>query len=447
MPVMNGVGIGRIVAVSLVLAFLLLGFAASTTLMALFPSKPSDNHGGNGPMAEVIRSVPLGLHNRIELYKNGGLVFAKDGDPWTLNLARLIKYIFFTWDVADFPSVRPVAVIQSARTVTVTRTLTGFKNYLAAVYVPVVGIGAGTAAPTVNDVSLQSTISLYDVISASDIAFQDAGPFYWLNITGKFSGLAVTVSEVGLFIRANEGVSGLQPDQAPLILLSRDLVTPAITLVADDVLLVKYAVRIYKNVLTKYGVCDLVQVVFGLGDSMLRGYFPCDRPKFYGTTNVVHYSIDHSKNFCYGTSYTQWPVPPCVQAVFATTTVAYTDRFLFSGNPSGVSFQMSSSMTDIITNSTHLIIRTNVRLAVSSATTVYALILNNVGGYRFVDYVATATLTYTAYTTQTVIARGMGYFTNYAYGYTVMFIPFNPPISLPAYSKVQVTLELAIPIA
>jgi hypothetical protein len=28
-----------------------------------------------------------------------------------------------------------------------------------------------------------------------------------------------------------------------------------------------------------------------------------------------------------------------------------------------------------------------------------------------------------------------------------MFIPFDPPLSVPAGSKVQVTLELAIPIA
>jgi hypothetical protein len=313
--------------------------------------------------------------------------------------------------------------------------------------VPVVGIGSGTAAPTVGDISLQSTISLYDVIRASDIAFQDAGSFYWLNITGQFSGLAVTVSEVGLFIRANEGTSGLQPDQAPLILLARDLVTPTITLVADDVLLVKYAIRIYKNVLTRWGVCDLVQVVFGLGDSMLRGYFPCDRPRFYGTTNVVHYSIAHSKNYCYGTSYSQWPVPPCVQAVFATTTVTYTDRFLFSGAPPGEIFQMRSDMTEIATNSTHLIIRTKLLLTASSPKTIYALLLNNVGGYRFVDYVSTAVLTYTVYTTQTVTVRGLGYSSNFAYGYTVMFIPFDPPLTLPAYSKVQVTLELAIPIA
>lgn len=444
---MNGVWIGRIATLSLVITFLLLGLTTSTILVVLFPSKPSDNYGGNGPMMEAVRSVPLGLHNRIELYKNDGLVFVKDGDPWTLNLARLIKYIFFTWDVEDFPSVRPVAVIQSARTVTITRTLTGFKNYLAAVYVPVVGIGSGTDAPTVNDISLRSTISLYDVIRASNIAFQDAGPFYWLNITGQFSGLAATVSEVGLFIRANEGTSGLQPDQAPLILLARDLVTPAITLVADDVLLVKYAIRIYKNVLTRWGVCDLVQVVFGLGDSMLRGYFPCDRPKFYGTTNVVHYSIDHSKNYCYGTSYTQWPVPPCVQAVFATTTVTYTDRFLFSGNPWGEIFQMRSDMTEIATNSTHLIIRTKLLLTASSPKTIYALLLNNVGGYRYVDYVSSATLTYTVYTTQTVTARGLGYTSNYAYGYTIMFIPFDPPLTVPEYSKVQVTLELAIPIS
>jgi hypothetical protein len=444
---MNGVGIGRIATLSLVIIFLLLGFTTSTILVVLFPSKPSDNYGGNGPMMEAVRSVPFGLHNRIELYKNDGLVFAKDGDPWTLNLARLIKYIFFTWDVGDFPSVRPVAVIQSARTATVTRTLTGFENHLAAVYVPVVGIGSGTAAPTVGDISLQSTISLYDVIRASDIAFQDAGSFYWLNITGQFSGLAVTVSEVGLFIRANEGTSGLQPDQAPLILLARDLVTPTITLVADDVLLVKYAIRIYKNVLTRWGVCDLVQVVFGLGDSMLRGYFPCDRPRFYGTTNVVHYSIAHSKNYCYGTSYSQWPVPPCVQAVFATTTVTYTDRFLFSGAPPGEIFQMRSDMTEIATNSTHLIIRTKLLLTASSPKTIYALLLNNVGGYRFVDYVSTAVLTYTVYTTQTVTVRGLGYSSDFAYGYTVMFIPFDPPLTLPAYSKVQVTLELAIPIA
>jgi hypothetical protein len=145
------------------------------------------------------------------------------------------------------------------------------------VHVPVVGIGSGTATPSVNDVSLQSTITLYDVVDASNVAFQDAGSFYWLNITGQFTGLAVTVSEVGLFRRVVGAGPVNPPDQQFLLLLARDLISPPITLVADDVLVVKYAIRVSKDVLVRFGLCDLVQVVFGLGDINLRGSYPCPR--------------------------------------------------------------------------------------------------------------------------------------------------------------------------
>jgi len=106
-------------------------------------------------------------------------------------------------------------------------------------------------------------------------------------------------------------------------------------------------------------------------------------------------------------------------------------------------------MTTITTNSTHLIIRTTILLGVSSDATIYGLVLNRGGAGRPTPgaYV-TATLTYTAFTTRLVTADGAATGGSSAPGtWTVMFIPFNPPLDVPVGSKVQVTLELAIPVS
>jgi hypothetical protein len=427
---------------ALITASLLLGFLASLRVLQLPFGGQQPSGQAEEPVIGVRASVPLGLHARIEVYKNGGLVFAKDGDPWTLNFARLIKMLFFTTDTIDWPDVRPTVVRQPNRLTTITTAITNF-NYMRVrtVYAPVIGIGSGTAAPSVNDVSLQSTITLYDVIDPSNVALSDAGAFVWLNITGQFTGLAVTVSEVGLFVRVNEGiVDPLAPDQAFLLLLARDLISPPITLVADDVLVVKYAIRISKDVLVRFGFCDLIHVVFGLGDRNLRSIYPCPRPSSSSSPPTISFG---AANDCGTQQYSS----ACVTAVFATTSIAYTDRFQFSSTTvPGFSIPMRSPMTTITTNSTHLIIRTVILLGVSSDSTIYGLVLNR-GGYRPTPgSFGTQTLTYTAFTTRLVTVDGAG--PNQAAGaWTVMFIPFDPPLTVPAGSKVQVTLELAIPIA
>jgi hypothetical protein len=440
---MRSSGVSRVAVMALITASLLLGFLTSMqALQPLFGGQQLPERA-EGPVIDVKASVPLGLHARIEVYKNGGLAFAKEGDPWTVNLAKMIKLLFFTTDATDWPDVRPTVVRQPNRLTTITTAITNF-NYMRVrtVYAPVIGIGSGTAAPSVNDISLQSTITLYDVIDPSNVALSDAGAFFWLNITGQFTGLAVTVSEVGLFVRVNEGITDpLAPDQAFLLLLARDLISPPITLVADDVLVVKYAIRISKDVLVRFGFCDLVQVVFGLGDRHLRGIYPCTRPS---SGPIIGFS---GSNDCGSTMFSS----ACVTAVFATASITYTDRFQFSGGVSGLAIPMRSPMTTITTNSTHLIIRTTILLGVSSDTTLYGLVLNRGGAGRANPssgaYI-TATLTYTAFTTRLVTVDGHNAGSpTVSSAWTAMFIPFDPPLSVPAGSKVQVTLELAVPIA
>jgi hypothetical protein len=386
--------------------------------------------------------VPLGLHARIEVYKNGGLVFAKDGDPWTLNLARLIKFLLFTMDAADWPDVRPTVVQQPNRLTTITTVMTSlwYRRGPYGVHVPVVGIGSGTQPPSVNDVSLRSTITLYDVVDASNVAFQDAGSFYWLNITGQFTGLAVTVSEVGLFRRVVGASASNPPDQQLLLLLARDLVSPPITLAADDVMVVKYAIRVSKDVLVQFGLCDLVQVVFGLGDINLRGAYPCSRTMQPSGTNLPAPLLESGAACSTGTD------PPCVKAVFATQSIPYINRFTVTAIPSGVEMEVRSPLTTITTNSTHLIIRTTLRLGVASSTTFYGLAFYR-GVFHTTNF-GTTVATYTAFTTRVVTWEGTGASgANRNDAYLLMFIPFDPPLTVPAGSKVQVTLELAIPIA
>jgi hypothetical protein len=277
------------------------------------------------------------------------------------------------------------------------------------------------------------------VVDASNVAFQDAGSFYWLNITGQFTGLAVTVSEVGLFRRVVGASASNPPDQQLLLLLARDLVSPPITLVADDVMVVRYAIRVSKDVLVQFGLCDLVQVVFGLGDMNLRGAYPCPRTTQPSGTNLPAPLLESGASCSAGID------PPCVKAVFATQSIPYTDRFTVTAIPSGVEMEVRSPLTTITTNSTHLIIRTALRLGVTSSTTFYGLAFYR-GVFQTTSF-GTAVATYTAFTTRVVTWEGPGLGTSRNDAYLLMFIPFDPPLSVPADSKVQVTLELAIPIS
>jgi hypothetical protein len=437
---MKSYGVSRAAAMALIIASLLLGFLASAQVLQLPFGGRQPSSQAEEPVIGVKASAPLGLHARIEAYKNGGLVFAKDGDPWTLNLAKLIKFLMFTVDAADWPDVRPTAVQQPNRLTTITTAITSLwyrRTY--SINAPVIGIGSGNATPSVNDVSLQSTITLYDVVDASNVAFQDAGSFYWLNITGQFAGLAVTVREVGLFIRVVGVAASNPPDQQFLLLLARDLVSPPITLVADDVLVVKYAIRVSKDVLVQFGLCDLVQVVFGLGDVNLRGTYPCSRTS-RPSGSVLPAPILETAGTC-----VPGPNAPCVKAVFATASITYTTRFALTTVPPGIIMDVRSPLTTITTNSTHMIIRTTLRLGVSSSTTLYGLVFYR--GVFLITSFGTGVVTYTAFTTRVVTWEGPSGGTNPNDVYPLMFIPFSPPLDVPAGSKVQVTLELALPIA
>jgi hypothetical protein len=229
------------------------------------------------------------------------------------------------------------------------------------------------------------------------------------------------------------------PDQQFLLLLARDLVSPPITLVADDVMVVKYAIRVSKDVLVRFGLCDLVQVVFGLGDVNLRGAHPCSRTTQPSGTDLPAPLLES------GASCSAAIDPPCVKAVFATQSIAYTDRFTVTAIPSGVEMEVRSPLTTITTNSTHLIIRTALRLGVTSSTTFYGLAFYR-GLFHTTNF-NTAAVTYTAFTTRVVTWEGPWGGSDRNERYLLMFIPFDPPLTVPAGSKVQVTLELAIPIA
>jgi hypothetical protein len=438
---MRSSGVSRVAAIALITASLLLGFLTSVQALQPLFGRQQLPDLAKGPVTDVKASVPLGLHARIEIYKNGGLAFAKEGDPWTVNLAKMIKFLLFTMDGLDWPDVRPTVVQQPNRLTTITTVMTSlwYRRIYSGVHVPVIGIGNGTAAPSVNDVSLQSTILLYDVLDASNVAFQDAGSFYWLNITGQFTGLTVTVSEVGLFRRVVGVAASNPPDQQFLLLLARDLVSPPITLVEDDVLVVKYAIRVFKDVLVRFGLCDLVQFVFGLGDVNLRGAYPCPRTTQPSGINLPAPLLESGASCSMGTD------PPCVKAVFATQSIAYTDRFTVTAIPSGVEMEVRSPLTTITTNSTHLIIRTTLRLGVSSSTTLYGLAFYR--GWFHETGFNVGVVTYTAFTTRLATREGSFGGTNRNERYLLMFIPFDPPLTVPAGSRVQVILELAIPIS
>ena len=438
---MRSSGVGRVAVVALITASLLLGFLASLQVLRL-PFLAKESFGQDGePTMSIKASIPLEFRARVEAYKNGDLVFAKDGDPWTLNFAKMIKLVFFTYDRTDWPDVRPTVVRQPNRLTTITSAITNLRNDVATTYVPVIGIGNGTAEPSINDVSLQSTIALFDVLDYRNVTLQDVGGFFWLTITGSFTGLEATVSEVGLFVRVNEGgTSPLAPDQAFLLLLARDIVSPPIALAAGDVLTVRYAIRIPKDVLTRYGFCDLIQFVFGLGDWNLRQVYSCYREYTFFSLVINATGVCTSG---FGSS--------CVTAVFVTSSITYTNRFGFRGIASGYTIAMKSPMTTITTNATHLIIRAAIRVEVpsDSTPTLHGLVLYR-GGLRPSSNYDTIVsgLTYTAFTTLLVDVGRADISRLYTVpSWTVMFIPFDPPLTVPAGAKVQVTLELAIPIS
>jgi hypothetical protein len=440
---MNGRALGRATLSLLTVAVLLAGFL---TGLGILKYSPPEEVWEAKETINVNAVVPLDIRNRVEIYKNGELVHEKEGDPWTIGFAKLLTLLLFSTDYPDLTRMSVTAVLQPDRDTTITEVLPGWSRYAQNLYSAVIGIGSSDAPFSVYNVSLGSTISLYDVVDSSNVAFADAGDFFWLNLTGPFTGLDATVREVGLLVRVYSSTSTIQPDQSYLVMLMRDVLTTPITMLPEDLLVVKYVMRIYKDVFVRYGLCDLVQVIFGLGDRNLRGTFPCPRVTTPSSANwgAVYFDVRPGKPLC-GTGHgNQF----CVRAVLATQSVAYTDRFTVTQIPPGIVKDMTSSDTTITTNSTHLIMRTTFLFPVPVSSTFYGLSLYRYSYSSSLTTVAT-TVTLTAFTTHTLVVDAVrtGLSGSVSESYLLMFIPFAEPITAPEGSRVRVVLELALPIS
>ena len=439
---MNIKALGRAMLPLLTVTVLLVGFL---TGLGILKYSPPEGVWEAKETINVNAAVPLDIRNRVEIYKNGELVHEKEGDPWTIGFAKLVTLLLFSADYPDLTRMSVTAVRQPNRDTTITEVVPGWSMYAPNLYSAVIGIGSSDAPFSVFNVSLGSTISLYDVVDPANVAFVDAGDFYWLNLTGPFTSLDATVREVGLFVRVYDSYTTTQPDQSYLVMLMRDVLTTPIDLLPEDLLIVKYAIRIYKDVFVRYGFCDLVQVIFGLGDRNLRGTYPCPRVTTPNSRNwdVVYFDVRPGKQLC-GTSYGH---QFCVRAVLATQSVAYTDRFAVTQIPSGIVKEMTSYDTTITTNSTHLIIRTTLVFSVTVATTFYGIALYR-RSYNDNPYFVTATVVLTAFTTRSLVVDAIrAYDSDTIESYLLMFVPFAEPITAPEGSRVRVILELALPIS
>jgi len=451
---MNGRALGRATLTLLTVAAMLVGFLSGLGILKYSPPKgvwevkysPSEEVWEAKETINVNAAVPLDIRNRVEIYKNGELVHEKEGDPWTIGFAKLLTLLLFSRDITDLTRMSVTAVKQPNRYTTITEVVPGWSRYAPNLYSAVIGIGSSDTPFSVYNVSLGSTISLYDVVDTSNVAVADAGDFFWLNLTGPFTGLDATVREVGLFVRVY-GSATVQPDQSYLVMLMRDVLTTPIVLLPEDLLIVKYVIRIHKDVFVMYGLCDVVQAIFGLAERNVRAAFPCTRVTTPGSINwgVVHFDVVPGKPGC-GFSY-GWQF--CVRAVLATQSVAYTNRFTVTQIPSGIVKDMTSGDTTITTNSTHLIMRTTLVFPVIATTTFYGLSLYRYS-YNNRPHLPGAYVTLTAFTTRSFLVdalRPTPGSDSVTESYLLMFVPFPEPITAPEGSKVRVVLELALPIS
>ena len=440
---MNGRALGRATLSLLTVTALLVGFL---TGLGILKYSPPEEVWEAKETINVTAAVSLDIRTKVEIDKKGELVHEKEGDPWTIGFAKLLTLLLFSTDHSDVTRMSVTAVQQPNRDTTITAVVPAWRRYDPNLHSAVIGIGSSDAPFSVYNVSLGNTISLYDVVDAAYVAFSNVGDFFMLNLTGQFTGFDATVREVGLFVRVYSGGT-VQPDQSYLVMLMRDVLTTPITLLPEDLLIVKYVIRIYKDVFVMYGLCDLVQAIFGLGDRNLRGAFPCNRVTvvYYTVTwPVVYFDVHSGRPRCDPYNGYQF----CVKAVLASQSVAYTDRFAFNQIPSGIVREMTSSDTTITTNSTHLIMRTTIVFPVIATTTFYGLALFRQSYSRYLN-TATATVTLTAFTTRTVTVDAIRA-PNGADSYNshlLMFVPFAEPITVPEGSRVKVILELALPIS
>jgi len=438
---MNGRALGRATLTLLTVAALLVGFL---TGLGILKYSPPEGVWEAKETINVNAAVPLDIRNRVEIYKNGELVHEKEGDPWTIGFAKLLTLLLFSTDHSDLVRMSVTAVKQPNRSTTITEVVFAWSRDYPNLYSAVIGIGSSDTPFSVYNVALGSTISLYDVVDPSNVAFADAGDFFWLNLTGPFTNLNATVSEVGLFVRVYWGAT-VHPDQSYLVMLMRDVLTTPIDLLSGDLLIVKYVIRIHKDVFVKYGLCDLVQAIFGLGDLNLRNTFPCTRvtARFSGSWPVVYFDVRPGKPLCGTPEGHQF----CVRAVLATQSVTYTNRFTVTQIPSGIVKDVTSGDTTITTNSTHLIMRTTFLIPVPVSSTVYGLSLYRYS-YNDLSSARYATVVLTAFTTRSLEVEAIrAYDDYYRELYLRMFVPFPEPITVPEGSKVKVVLELALPIS
>jgi len=435
--------LGRIGITVLTVAALVIGFLSGLGILEYRSIYEYENETGEA--IDVQTTIPLNMRNRVEIYKNGELVYEKEGDPWTVGFAKLLTLVLFSRNYYDLQAMSVTVVKHPNQITTITEVLGTWNRYYPNLRAPVIGIGSSNDPPSIYDVDLKNVISLYNVIDPTKVVFVDVGNFYWLNISGYFTGFDATVQEVGLFVRVSNIFATTAPDQLPMVLLMRDVVSPAITLLPEDLLIVKYAIRIYKDVLVQYGFCDLVQVIFGLDDRNLRYSFPCPRVTAPNNKNwgMFYFDVRPSKPDCglgYGHQF-------CVRARLATQSIIYTNRFTVTQLPLGFQIDMTSRNTEITSNSTHLIIRTKILFPVDVSTTVYGLALYRYS-YHNNPVTTVATVTLTAYTTAQVAVDSVREYDNdVTESYLLMFVPFAEPITVPEGSRVRVTLELALPIS
>jgi len=439
---MNGRALGRATLTLLTVAAMLVGFL---TGLGILKYSPPEEVWEAKETINVNAAVPLNIRNRVEIYKNGELVHEKEGDPWTIGFAKLLTLLLFSRDHSDLVRMSVTAVKQPNRSTTITEVIPAWSMHSSNLYSAVVGIGSSDTPFSVYNVSLGSTISLYDVVDTSNVAFADAGNFFWLNLSGPFTGLDATVREVGLFVRVYGGAT-VHPDQSHLVMLMRDVLTTPITLLPEDLLIVKYAIRIHKDVFVKNGLCDVVVTIFGLGDRHLRGAFPCTRTLALESRiwPTVYFDVRSGKPLCGTPNGFQF----CVRAVYVTQSVAYTDRFTVIQVPAGIVKDMTSDATTITTNSTHLIMRTTFFLPVTETKTFYGLALYRYSYNGIYSQAPAVAVVLTAFTTRTLTVDALHASNDVvAYYYLLMFAPFAEPITVPEGSKLRVVLELALPIS
>lgn len=158
----------------------------------------------------------------------------KKGDPWTANLAKLILDVLLG---GHYGGTKQAFTYTDGTTGTMIDTEGTVAGYgLNPTFA--IAIGNGTAPFSVDDYTLSNQIALNDVPS-NYIAFSDNGTCYNINVTSPFTvTCAVNITEVGLLIKVDSDT--WDDISAKYLLLSRDLLSPAVHLEANDTISITY---------------------------------------------------------------------------------------------------------------------------------------------------------------------------------------------------------------